>query len=155
MPSNVQSPTESTQIKPCCSFIDLRLVLCSFPWKLKMEIEVSLPDGNIQQEDCEALEIIGNDIHSLHTSKAYLFCMYLSLMFSHEDMQLEMYWCTNSVGRSTDVVSLLTTCLEATHAHATHPATRKHCRFPSGFVPTLPAALSLRPRCKLAFSDTS
>ena len=40
------------------------------------------------------------------------FCMYLSLIFSHDDMQLEMYRCTNSVGRSTAVVSLFTTSME-------------------------------------------
>lgn len=35
-----------------------------------------------------------------------------TLMFSQEDMQFVMYICTNSVGRSTAVVSLFTTSIE-------------------------------------------
>jgi len=35
-----------------------------------------------------------------------------ALMFSHEEMQLEMYRCTNSIGSSTAVVSRLTTSME-------------------------------------------
>ena len=33
-------------------------------------------------------------------------------MFSHDEMQLEMYRCTNSIGSSTAVVSRLTTSME-------------------------------------------
>ena len=65
-----------------------------------------------------------------HTRRTSRFCMYLScascsvsarsstaaarraLMFSHDEMQLEMYRCTNSIGSSTAVVSRLTTSME-------------------------------------------
>lgn len=46
------------------------------------------------------------------TSLTSLFCIYLSLMFSQDDIQFVMYKCTNSVGSSTAVVSLFTTSIE-------------------------------------------
>ena len=53
-----------------------------------------------------------SDCRKTQTRRTSRFCMNLSLMFSHEEMQFEMYRCTNSVGRSTAVVSLLTTSIE-------------------------------------------
>ena len=41
------------------------------------------------------------DCRNTHTSRTSRFCMYLSLMLSHDAMQLEMYMCTNSIGSST------------------------------------------------------
>lgn len=56
-----------------------------------------------------------------HTSRTSRFCMYLSLMFSHDDMQLEMYRCTNSIGSSTachcDQVQNLTCQCKAIQSH--------------------------------------
>merc|ERR1712070_302935 len=53
-----------------------------------------------------------SDCKKTHTNLTKRFCMYLSLMVSHDEMQLEMYRCTNSVGRSTAVVRRFTTSIE-------------------------------------------
>lgn len=53
-----------------------------------------------------------NDCRNTHTRRTNLFCMYLSFIVSHVDMQLEIYRCINSVGKSTVVVNLLTTSIE-------------------------------------------
>ena len=55
---------------------------------------------------------VGRYVRALGGERTNRFCMYLSLMFSHEDMQLEMYKWTNSVGKSTAVVSRFTTSIE-------------------------------------------
>lgn len=47
-----------------------------------------------------------NDCRKTHTRRTNRFCMYLSFIVSHVDMQLEIYRCTNSVGKSTVVVNL-------------------------------------------------
>lgn len=52
------------------------------------------------------------DCRKTQTRRTNLFCIYLSFIVSQVDMQLDMYRCTNSVGKSTVVVSLFTTSIE-------------------------------------------
>ena len=52
------------------------------------------------------------DGRKTQTRRTSRFCMYRSLMFSHDEMQFEMYRWTNSVGKSTAVVNRLTTSIE-------------------------------------------
>lgn len=55
------------------------------------------------------------DCRNTHTRRTNRDCINLSLTFSHDEMQLEIYKWRNSVGKLTDVVSLRTTKLFNTY----------------------------------------